>query len=95
MFNQYLTADEVVWRAFELRPEPVPALDPNGEYLRRVWRSSVYPLAEWLGVTMRPPPVQPRSRIRARSLGGSTSTTRPSSAPSSTGARTSARRACC
>jgi predicted DsbA family dithiol-disulfide isomerase len=46
-----------------LRPEPVPALDPAGEYLGRVWRGSVYPLAERLGVTMRLPPVQPRSRL--------------------------------
>jgi predicted DsbA family dithiol-disulfide isomerase len=54
---------EVVWRAFELRPEPVPPLDPAGEYLRRVWESSVYPLAGRLGVTMRLPPLQPRSRL--------------------------------
>ncbi len=53
---------EVVWRAFELRPEPVPTLDPQGDYLQRVWRDSVYPLAERLGVTMKLPPVQPRSR---------------------------------
>jgi predicted DsbA family dithiol-disulfide isomerase len=51
-----------VWRAFELRPAPAPALDPGGDYLRRVWRDSVYPLAERLGVTMRLPPLQPRSR---------------------------------
>ena len=66
---------ELVWRAFELRPEPHPALHPRGEYLTRVWDSSVYPLAERLGVTMRMPPVQPRSRLGheaahwARSLG--------------------------
>ncbi len=36
--------------------------EPGGEYLTRVWRDSVYPLAERLGVTMRLPPVQPRSR---------------------------------
>ncbi|MBA3438865.1 MAG: DsbA family oxidoreductase [Pyrinomonadaceae bacterium] len=53
---------EVVWRAFELRPDPVPALDPKGEYLERVWMNSVYPLAEQLGITMKLPPVQPRSR---------------------------------
>jgi predicted DsbA family dithiol-disulfide isomerase len=52
----------IVWRAFELRPEPVPTLDPDGEYLHRVWRSSVYPMAERLGMTLRLPPVQPRSR---------------------------------
>jgi predicted DsbA family dithiol-disulfide isomerase len=54
---------EVVWRAFELRPEPVPTLDPGGEYLTRAWRDSVYPLAERLGVTMKLPPIQPRSRL--------------------------------
>jgi predicted DsbA family dithiol-disulfide isomerase len=53
---------KIVWRAFELRPDPVPTLPPGGEYLTRVWRDSVYPLAERLGVTMRLPPVQPRSR---------------------------------
>lgn len=52
----------VVWKAFELRPDPVPARDPAGEYLTRVWRDSVYPLAEQLGITMRLPPIQPRSR---------------------------------
>ena len=41
---------EIVWRAFELRPELVPTLDPNGEYLHRVWSSSVYPLAERLNI---------------------------------------------
>lgn len=54
---------EIIWRAFELRPEPVPTLDPRGEYLTRVWRDAVYPMAERLGVTMRLPPVQPRSRL--------------------------------
>ena len=53
----------IVWRAFELRPEPVPTLDPGGEYLRTAWRDSVYPLAERLGVLMRLPPVQPRTRL--------------------------------
>jgi predicted DsbA family dithiol-disulfide isomerase len=52
----------VVWKAFELRPDPAPSLDPAGEYLTRVWRDSVYPLAEQLGMTMRLPPIQPRSR---------------------------------
>jgi predicted DsbA family dithiol-disulfide isomerase len=53
---------EIVWRAFELRPHPVPTLDPGGEYLARVWRDSVYPLAARLGIEMRLPPIQPRSR---------------------------------
>ncbi len=54
---------EVIWRAFELRPEPVPKLDPNGDYLQRAWNTSVYPLAERLGVRMRLPPLQPRTRL--------------------------------
>lgn len=54
---------ELIWRAFELRPEPVPTLDPKGDYLQRAWSTSVYPLAERLGVTMRLPPVQPRTRL--------------------------------
>jgi predicted DsbA family dithiol-disulfide isomerase len=54
---------EIHRRAFELRPEPVPPLDPKGDYLERVWRLSVYPLAEKLGMTMKLPPLQPRSRL--------------------------------
>jgi predicted DsbA family dithiol-disulfide isomerase len=52
----------VEWRAFELRPDPVPTLDPDGAYLHRVWGQSVYPMARERGVTLRLPPVQPRSR---------------------------------
>jgi predicted DsbA family dithiol-disulfide isomerase len=54
---------EIIWRAFELRPEPVPALDPKGDYLQRAWSTSVYPLAERLSITMKLPPVQPRTRL--------------------------------
>ena len=56
--------DSVVidWRAFELRPEPEPTLDPNAEYLHRVWNQSVYPMAQDRGLAMKLPPVQPRSR---------------------------------
>ena len=53
---------EVEWRAFELRPDPVPTLDPDGEYLRTTWNRAVYPMAERRGMTLRLPPVQPRSR---------------------------------
>ena len=52
----------IVWRAFELRPDPVPTLDPKGEYLHRVWGSSVYPLAQQLAVDIKLPALQPRSR---------------------------------
>ena len=53
---------DVRWRSFELRPTTMPPLDPRAEYLQRVWESSVLPLAAKLGVTMRMPPVQPRTR---------------------------------
>lgn len=52
----------VVWRAFELRPEPNPTLDPNGEYLNTTWARSVYPMAAQRGMNITLPPVQPRSR---------------------------------
>lgn len=52
----------VDYRAFELRPEPVPMLDPDGPYLDDVWRHSVLPLAEERGIEIDRPPVQPRSR---------------------------------
>lgn len=54
---------EVTWCAFELRPEPAPTLDPKGEYLKKVWRDSVYPLSQKMGFNMKLPPVQPRSRM--------------------------------
>lgn len=53
---------DIDWRAFELRPEPEPTLDPNAEYLHRVWTQSVYPMAQERGIAMKLPPVQPRSR---------------------------------
>jgi predicted DsbA family dithiol-disulfide isomerase len=49
------------WRAFELRPEPVPTLDPGSEYLHRVCGQSVYPMARERGMVLKLPPVQPRS----------------------------------
>ena len=53
----------VARRAFELRPEQVPTLDPKGDYLRDVWARSVYPLSHERGMTLRLPPMQPRSRV--------------------------------
>jgi predicted DsbA family dithiol-disulfide isomerase len=53
---------DVEWRAFELRPEPVPTLDPESEYLTDVWRRAVRPMARDRDVELARPPVQPRSR---------------------------------
>ncbi|MCZ2153595.1 MAG: DsbA family oxidoreductase [Bryobacterales bacterium] len=50
------------WRPFELRPEPVPTLRPEGEYLPRAWEQSVYPMARQLGVEMRLPRISPQPR---------------------------------
>jgi len=52
----------VAWRAFELRPEPKPTLDPDGDYLHTTWERSVYPMARERGMALKLPPVQPRSR---------------------------------
>ena len=54
---------EIIWRAFELRPDPVPTLDPTGDYLRNAWANGVYPLAAKLGIPINLPPLQPRSRL--------------------------------
>jgi predicted DsbA family dithiol-disulfide isomerase len=53
---------QVHWRAFELRAEPKPTLDPAAESLRDTWERIVYPMAAERGMTLRLPPVQPRSR---------------------------------
>jgi predicted DsbA family dithiol-disulfide isomerase len=54
---------DIQWCAFELRPDPVPTLDPKGDYLREAWKNHVYPMAEERGMRLRLPPVQPRSRL--------------------------------
>lgn len=50
----------VRWRPYELRPHPNPTLRPEDEYLPRVWRTSVYPMAERLGVPIKLPTVSPQ-----------------------------------
>lgn len=60
--KEYADTIREEWRAFELRPDPVPTLDPQGEYLRTTWERAVYPMAHMRGMTLRLPPVQPRSR---------------------------------
>ena len=54
---------QVHWRAFELRPDPVPTLDPAGDYLRTTWARAVYPMAAERRLRLVLPPVQPRSRL--------------------------------
>ncbi len=60
--SAYGEAVEIRWHAFELRPKPTPLLDPNSETIVNSWENSVQPLAAERGLTMRMPPVAPRSR---------------------------------
>ncbi len=53
---------EIRWRPFELRPAPVPTLKVEDPYLPTVWRESVYPMAEKLGVTITLPNISPQPR---------------------------------
>ena len=50
--QEFKGAVQMNWRAFELRPEPVPTLDSQGEYLRDIWARAVYPMAWFAPVTM-------------------------------------------
>jgi predicted DsbA family dithiol-disulfide isomerase len=54
---------KIFWRSFELRPDPIPTLDPNGDYLVSAWQNHVYPLAAKLKMPLKRPPIQPRSRL--------------------------------
>lgn len=53
---------EVTIRPFELRPDPVPTLRPEDEYLPRVWEQSVYPMAQRVGLPITLPTVSPQPR---------------------------------
>ena len=49
-------------RPFELRPDPVPTLRPEDEYLPRVWTQSVYPMAKRVGIDITLPSISPQPR---------------------------------
>lgn len=53
---------EVTIRPFELRPDPVPTLRPEDEYLPRVWKQSVYPMSERVGLPITLPSISPQPR---------------------------------
>jgi len=53
---------EIRWRPFELRPFPVPTLKIEDKYLPSIWKHSVYPLAEKLGVDITLPGISPQPR---------------------------------
>lgn len=60
---------ELEWMPFELRPFPTPTLRPEDDYLPRVWKASVYPMAERLGVSIQLPTVSPQPYTRMAFLG--------------------------
>ncbi len=51
---------QVEWMPFELRPLPHETLRPDGSYLQRAWRESVYPTAKQLGVFIVLPQISPQ-----------------------------------
>ncbi|WP_129139390.1 DsbA family oxidoreductase [Modicisalibacter coralii] len=53
---------DIQWRPYELRPEPVPTLRVEDPYLPQVWKQSVYPMAERLGVPIKLPSLSPQPR---------------------------------
>jgi predicted dithiol-disulfide isomerase involved in polyketide biosynthesis len=53
---------EVTIRPFELRPAPAPTLRPTDDYLPRVWREVVYPMAERFGIPITLPTISPQPR---------------------------------
>jgi predicted DsbA family dithiol-disulfide isomerase len=50
------------WHAYELRPEPVPMPDPDGEYIQEHWKNRVLPMAAERGLIMK----NPRHSFRSR-----------------------------
>ncbi len=45
-----------------MRPEPAPLPDATSGRFKQMWESSIYPLAEKIGVKMKMPTVKPYSR---------------------------------
>ena len=50
----------LTWKPFELRPSPTPTLKPEGEYLSRVWKELVYPMALRMQTDIILPKVSPQ-----------------------------------
>ena len=55
---------DIQWQPFELRAAPTPTLRPEGDYLPQVWKRSVYPLAQRLGVSIQLPSISPQPYSR-------------------------------
>ncbi|HEB27798.1 MAG TPA: hypothetical protein ENI05_08490 [Porticoccus sp.] len=55
---------DIQWQPFELRAAPTPTLRPEDDYLPQVWKKSVYPLAQRLGVPIQLPSISPQPYSR-------------------------------
>jgi len=51
---------DIEWMPFELRPYPNETLRPEGDYLQRTWKQSVYPMADRMGIKIVLPNVSPQ-----------------------------------
>ncbi|SMX99828.1 DSBA-like thioredoxin domain-containing protein [Brevibacterium iodinum ATCC 49514] len=60
---------EIQTKSFELRPDPVPTLCPEDDYLPRIWSDSVYPMAARLGIDIRLPTISPQPRTELAFIG--------------------------
>lgn len=61
--QEYRDRIAVEWRAFELRPEPVPLATPDTPGRRERWTASVAPMAAERGLLMKMPTVAVRTRL--------------------------------
>ena len=62
------TGAQLVWRAYQLRKEGPPRLDPQGEVMTKGWRATIYPMADRLGLALRQPTRLPPGWQRARGI---------------------------
>jgi predicted DsbA family dithiol-disulfide isomerase len=51
---------EVEWMPYELRPFPNETLKPEGNYLQKIWKQSVYPMAKNMEIPIVLPKVSPQ-----------------------------------
>lgn len=56
------TGAQVVWRAYQLRKDGPPRLEPRGAAMNQGWQNTVLPMAAALGVEMRQPSRLPLTR---------------------------------
>jgi predicted DsbA family dithiol-disulfide isomerase len=61
--QEYSGRIQVAWKAFELRPEPVPLPQPATPARVQRWEASVLPMAAERGLVMKVPPVSARTRL--------------------------------